>query len=222
MRILTVDDNPIIRMGLRACLEGAEGVISVADTDDPERAVGLVATGEVDVVLLDIRMPQVSGLDLLPRLSGATVVMLTHTEDQAAVAEALAAGAAGYVVHGSLEPAAIVEAIRLCAAGGTVTAGVPTTTALSSSGVRGLLTPREAEVMDLVAEGLSNGEVAAHLGVTEKTVKNHLNRLFAKLGATTRSQAIVRWLREGVPAMPGPRDPDRPAVTRDRGPWARR
>ena len=203
MRILAVDDNPIIRMGLRTLLDGTEGVTSVTDTGDPEEAVAQVRAGHVDVVLLDVRMPLMSGLELLPRLSEATVVMLTHTDDASTVSEALAAGAAGYLVHGALEPAAMVDAIRLCRNGSQVVSGVAT--ALTSPGtapgtspaVRGLLSAREAEVMDLVADGLSNGEVAALLFISEKTVKNHVNSLFAKLGVTTRSQAIVRWLQSG-------------------------
>jgi DNA-binding NarL/FixJ family response regulator len=201
MRILAVDDNPIIRMGLRTLLDGAPGVTSVLDTGDPEEAVAHVRHGRVDVVLLDVRMPRMSGLELLPRLAGATVVMLTHTDDPSTVSEALAAGAAGYLVHGALEPDAMVDAIRLCRNGSQVVSGVATAPAVSGRGpdVRDLLSRREAEVMDLVADGLSNGEVAARLFISQKTVKNHVNSLFAKLGVTTRSQAIVRWLQ---------RDPD--------------
>lgn len=201
MRILAVDDNPIIRMGLRTLLDGAQGVTSVLDTGDPEEAAAHVRAGRVDVVLLDVRMPRMSGLELLPRLVGATVVMLTHTDDPATVSEALAAGAAGYLVHGALEPDAMVDAIRLCRNGSQVVSGVATAPAVPDRGpdVRDLLSRREAEVMDLVADGLSNGEVAARLFISEKTVKNHVNSLFAKLGVTTRSQAIVRWLQ---------RDPD--------------
>lgn len=203
MRILAVDDNPIIRMGLRTLLDGIEGVASVTDTGDPEEAVAQVRAGHVDVVLLDVRMPLMSGLELLPRLSDATVVMLTHTDDASTVSEALAAGAAGYLVHGALEPAAMVDAIRLCRNGSQVVSGVTAapismgTVPGRSPAVRSLLSAREAEVMDLVADGLSNGEVAALLFISEKTVKNHVNSLFAKLGVTTRSQAIVRWLQSG-------------------------
>ena len=200
MRILAVDDNPIIRMGLRALLDGTEGVTSVIDTGDPHEAIARVRDGEVDVVLLDVRMPAMSGLELLPQLSGATVVMLTHTDDQATVSEAMAAGAAGYLVHGALGPKAMVAAIALCRDGSQVVSGVAAGVAAPTAAapaVRGLLSRREVEVMDLVAGGLSNGEVAAQLFISEKTVKNHVNSLFAKLGVTTRSQAIVRWLQSG-------------------------
>lgn len=210
MRILAVDDNPFIRMGLRTLLDGTDGVTSVIDTGDPEEAIARVRAGGVDVVLLDVRMPRMSGLELLPRLSDATVVMLTHTDDPATVSEALAAGAAGYLVHGALEPAAMVDAIRLCRNGSQVVSGVSTAppapaaasaaSAAAAAAVRGLLSRREAEVMDLVADGQSNGEVAALLFISEKTVKNHVNSLFAKLAVTTRSQAIVRWLQLGPDA----------------------
>jgi DNA-binding NarL/FixJ family response regulator len=217
MRILTVDDNPIIRVGLRTLLDGAPGVTSVLDTGDPDEAVEHVRAGRVDVVLLDVRMPRTSGLELLPRLTGATVVMLTHTDDPSTVSEAIAAGAAGYLVHGALEPQAMVDAIRLCRNGSQVVSGVAAPPAAASGpgprpGLRDLLSRREAEVMDLVADGLSNREVAARLFISEKTVKNHVNSLFAKLGVTTRSQAIVRWLQQGPdpgsavgPAGRGPR-----------------
>ena len=219
MRILAVDDNPIIRMGLRTLLDGAPGVTSVLDTGDPEEAVAHVRAGRVDVVLLDVRMPRMGGLELLPRLTGATVVMLTHTDDPSTVSEAIAAGAAGYLVHGALEPDAMVDAIRLCLNGSQVVSGValaPAAPATPASGrgpdLRDLLSRREAEVMDLVADGLSNGEIAARLFISQKTVKNHVNSLFAKLGVTTRSQAIVRWLQREAdqgsavgPAGTGPR-----------------
>lgn len=221
MRILAVDDNPIIRMGLRTLLDGAPGVTSVLDTGDPGEAVAHVRAGRVDVVLLDVRMPRTSGLDLLPQLAGTTVVMLTHTDDPSTVSAAIAAGAAGYLVHGALEPDAMVDAIRLCVRGSQVVSGVALVppapvpaTAPSRRGpdVRELLSRREAEVMDLVADGLSNGEVAARLYISQKTVKNHVNSLFAKLGVTTRSQAIVRWIQREPdpgsavgPAGTGPR-----------------
>ena len=201
MRILAVDDNPIIRMGLRTLLEGTDGVTSVTETGDPDEAVAHVGSGAVDVVLLDVRMPRMSGLELLPRLTGgATVVMLTHDDDTTTLSEAIAAGASGYLVHGALEPRAMVDAIRLCQNGSQVVSGVTAGAPVPEAGgpapaVRSLLSPREAEVMDLVADGLSNREVATRLFLSEKTVKNHVNSLFAKLAVTTRSQAIVRWIQ---------------------------
>ncbi|ROR72664.1 response regulator transcription factor [Bogoriella caseilytica] len=230
MRILTVDDNAIIRIGLRSALGSVEGVDAVLDTDDAAEAERLAADGAVDVVLLDIQMPVTSGLELLPRLvPHVPVVMLTNTEDSAVLSEAMSAGACGYLVHGTFSPAAMVEVIHACMRGSAVVAGVqrhessnspgsPDSAAVVSvlngapapvaakSGVpsaldgmagtqRGSLSTREAEVMDLVAEGLSNGEIAAKLFLSEKTVKNHINSIFAKLGVSTRARAISLWLR---------------------------
>ena len=196
LRILTVDDNPIIRIGLRAGLEGQDHVASVVATGDPDEAVALVEGGEIDIVLLDVLMPAVNGLDLLPRLAGVPVMMLSHVDQAETVSAAMAAGAAGYLVHGALGPAAMAETIWRCWTGNKVVPEAhgdphPVTAPIS----HGRLSPREVDVMDLVAGGLSNGEVARQLFLSEKTVKNHLNRIFPKLGVTTRSRAIVLWIQ---------------------------
>lgn len=227
MRILTVDDNAIIRIGLRSALGSVEGVDAVLDTDDAAEAERLATDGAIDVVLLDIQMPGTTGLELLPRLvPHVPVVMLTNTEDSAVLSEAMSAGACGYLVHGTFSPAAMVEVIHACMRGSAVVAGVqriesavsPDSAAAANAqggaapaGVargdgalvhdsipntqRGSLSTREAEVMDLVSEGLSNGEIAAKLFLSEKTVKNHINSIFAKLGVSTRARAISLWLR---------------------------
>jgi DNA-binding NarL/FixJ family response regulator len=205
MRILTVDDNPLIRLGVRAALELFDDVESVTETDDPAEAVAAVVDGAVDIVLLDVRMPKVSGLDLLPRLAEhATVVMLTHTEDSEVLQEAMASGAAGYIVHGSLPPEAMLDVLRLCAAGSQIVTGIPMTWAGGDPGrsasppgelrpARFGLSPREREVMESIARGMSNSEIAGALFLSEKTVKNHVNSIFGKLAVASRSQAIVLW-----------------------------
>lgn len=213
MRILVVDDNALIRLGLRAALEELDDVESVDEAGDGQAAVDRVAQGDVDVVLLDVRMPGRDGLSVLPELVGrTTVVMLTNTDDMAAVNEAMRAGAAGYVIHGSLEPAGIGAAIRACLAGGRVVSGLETwvspaappppapATAVAS---RDDLSAREAEIMDVVAQGLTNTQIARRLFLSEKTVKNHINRIFAKLGVTNRAHAVAVWLG----TAPGPGDP---------------
>ncbi|MGO1317559.1 MAG: response regulator transcription factor [Cellulomonadaceae bacterium] len=220
MKVLAVDDNAIIRLGLRVALESVDGVDEVFETDDPEEAVALVRRADIDAVLLDVQMPKMSGLELLPALvEHAAVLMLTNMDDAEVVDRAMAAGASGYVLHGALEPQYLADALRACRAGGTFIAGVahpwsrpaaaaraatPSATALTGAddggggALRRRLTSREAEVMDLVASGLANGEIAAQLFLSEKTIKNHINSIFAKVGVTTRGQAMAAWLRGGA------------------------
>lgn len=217
--VLVVDDNAIIRLGVRAALESSDDVALVLDTDDLVEAVEIVRRGDVEAVLLDVRLADSNGLDALPDLvEHARVLMLTHTDDQGSLGRAMAGGASGYVVHGALGPRGIVAALRTCVAGGTVVAGIavpwsPVEAAVEAHGsgsapghgsgseggagdrsIRRRLTEREREVMEVIAQGLTNREIARRLFVTEKTVKNYVNTVFGKLGVTSRGEAIARWL----------------------------
>lgn len=200
MRVLVADDNALIRIGLRAALEGLDGVTSVAVASDGAEAIEIVQKGEIDVVLLDVRMPGMDGLTALPRLAAmATVVMLTHSDGTDVVAEAMSQGASGFIVHGALEPEAIVAALRACRAGGSVTAGLAPWGSLVAprqqrTPLADLLSPREAEVMTIVATGAPNHRIAKQLFLSEKTVKNHINSIFSKLHAENRAHAIALWL----------------------------
>ena len=204
IRVLAVDDNPIIRLGLRVMLENSDGVDAVRETDDPDVALA-IARGEVDIALLDVQMPRVSGLDLLPQLAAhVPVMMLTHDESSETLAEAMSAGAVGYLVHGSLDPEGILEALRMGLRGTTVVSGASPTWQQASAqdgepdgGLRSLLTERERDVMDAIARGLTNGEIARSLFLTEKTVKNNINRIFSKLQVRSRGEAIARWREPG-------------------------
>lgn len=211
MKVLVVDDNPFIRLGLRAALEEMADVEEVGEAENGQVAVDLAADGHYDVVLLDVRMPVRDGLDALPDLvSQAAVLMLTHTDDMESVGEAMRDGAAGYIVHGALDPAGIATAIRACLAGGRVTFGLEPWATMpappSSNGARAKhdLSEREAEIMNLVARGLTNPQIARELFLSEKTVKNHINRIFARLAVTNRAQAIAVWLG----TSPGPGGPE--------------
>jgi DNA-binding NarL/FixJ family response regulator len=228
LRILIADDNPVIRMGLRILLEAEPDLTVVAEAADGDQAIAAAAAHAPDVVLLDVRMPGRGGLDTLPALVGtACVLMLTSSEEDETIRAALAAGARGYLVYGTVDETAIVQSIRTAARGGSVlSAGVamallgpghasPDPVRSESelwagaqarahrvlSRVPGeALSEREVAVMDLLAAGRSNAEIAQVLFLAPKTVKNHINRIFAKLQVSSRGQAMALWLGSAVSA----------------------
>jgi DNA-binding NarL/FixJ family response regulator len=207
IRVLVTDDNAVIRMG----------VVSLLETDGDIEVVGQAATGQEaidqatrlhpDVVLLDVRMPVLDGVAAVATVSRtAKVLMLTYAEDADVVADALRAGATGYLVHGRFEPADLLRAVRATFAGEAVlsptAAGVLVDALRQGQGqgsslpdhVASGLSDRERGVMDLIARGLSNRAIADELYLSEKTVKNHVNRIYAKLGVTSRGEAIASWV----------------------------
>ncbi|MEW1562071.1 response regulator transcription factor [Streptomyces sp. NPDC093509] len=230
LRVLVADDNPVVRAGLTALLEAHPDTVVVAAARDGEEALACALRHAPDVVLLDVRMPGTDGLTALPRLTRiAPVMMLTYSREPEVVAEALRKGAAGYLVHGEFTAAELISAVRDVRDGRSAvpdSLGVsyqpePFSSHLQpfvsqSSEARpavtaGLhrrapnradfgLSSREVEVMDLIAAGMNNRQIAATCFITEKTVKNHINRIFAKLHSSSRSEAIAHWLgtaREG-------------------------
>ncbi|GAA3031043.1 response regulator [Streptomyces glomeratus] len=230
LRVLVADDNPVVRAGLTALLSVHGDIEVVAEAADGEQALARAASHRPDVVLLDLRMPGTDGLTALPRLARtATVMMLTYSGEPEVAAEALRRGASGYLVHGEFTAAELVAAVRTVREGrrpvssslGLSYEPKRTTSHLQpvmthSSKARptragGLrrraagwldfgLSSREVEVMDLIAAGMNNRQIAAACFISEKTVKNHINRIFAKLHSSSRSEAIAHWLgtaREG-------------------------
>jgi DNA-binding NarL/FixJ family response regulator len=204
IRVLVADDQALVREGLMTLLEIAEGIEPVAAAADGEAAVALAARHRPHVVLMDLRMPRLDGVEATRRIRAAQpdteiVVLTTHADDQS-ILGALQAGARGYLtkdagiaeisraIHAAaahqalLDPA--VQASLLAAATG---AGTPSAPAVR---LPDELTPREAEVLRLIARGMSNSEIAAALVVSEATVKSHINHLFAKIGARDRAQAV--------------------------------
>ncbi len=207
LRVVVVDDNPVVRMGLVQLLEAAGTIDVVAEAGDGQQALEQVTRHRPDVVLLDVRMPGVSGLDVLATLAALTrVLMLTQTEDDETIVTALRAGAVGYLVYGQFDPSSLASSVAAAARGESVLSAVagravqrslvaperPAVTAAEAA--RYGLSEREVEVMALVSAGLTNPEIAARLFLSVKTVKNHLNRIFAKMTVTTRAQAIARWV----------------------------
>jgi len=203
--VAVVDDNPVIRMGLSAILAASDRLRLVGEAGDGEAAVRMIRDVRPDVTLLDVRMPKRDGVQVLAEVSSATkVLMLTYSDSPDVVRAAVDAGAAGYLVHGQIAPHELERAV-LAVADGSLLLSEAATQALRTSwsmpslrpepaGIEVGLSDREREVMDLVARGLTNGETARELYLTEKTVKNHINRIFAKLGVRSRAEAVAVWL----------------------------
>ncbi len=220
VRVLVVDDHAIIRTGLRHLFATVDDVELVGEADGGARAVELVAELQPDVVLMDLSMPGVDGVEATRRITAAggrsQVVVLTSLADQAHIVEALDAGAVGYLLKHA-EPDEIIDAVRTVVQGGSpldpkaarVLLGArrdPVSEQPGPSSVGGgnsgagvaddaMLTPREREVLRAVAAGLANKHIARRLGISERTVKAHLTSVFARLGVTDRTQAAL-WARD--------------------------
>jgi DNA-binding NarL/FixJ family response regulator len=206
-RVALVDDQALLRAGLRALLDAEDDLEVVGEAGDGEQAVALALARRPDVVLMDIRMPGVDGLEATrriathPELAGVRIVVLTTFEVDEYVFEALRAGAAGFLLK-EAEPADIVHAVRVVAEGEallapSVTRRVVETFAAGAAPSRaapgGLdeLTEREAQVVALVGTGLSNGEIADRLVISPATARTHVSRAMLKLGARDRAQLVV-------------------------------
>lgn len=206
-RILIVDDNSVVRTGLRSLLEISDLIEVVGEAGDGVLAESMVRTLKPDVVLLDVRMPRRDGVQTARAIAGeTTVIMLTFTDEPEHIRAALDAGASGYLVHGSFDATTLVHTVRSAAMG----AGAFSHQALAA--IRGTalredpeverrrrqqrfdLSDRQGELMELIARGKTNAEIAAELYLAEKTVKNHVNAIFGKLVVTNRSEAIAVWL----------------------------
>ena len=217
IRVLLVDDQEMIRMGFRMVLESRPEIEVVGEADDGDTAIETLKTVEADVVLMDVRMPRMSGVEATRRIrarDGAPRVLILTTFDLDEYAyEALQAGASGFLLKDT-PVAEIAAAIAHVHAGDAVVAP-STTRRLLDHFVRGRppaphrdlvqkgsrlpeLTPREQEVLLLVARGLSNAEIARELVLTEGTVKIHVGRILAKLGLRDRVQAVVLAYETGL------------------------
>jgi DNA-binding NarL/FixJ family response regulator len=205
VRILVVDDHLVVREGLRWMLGPDSGIEIAAEAETGARGLEAIEADRPDVVLLDIHLPDGSGLDFLAtirsRFPGLPVVMLTMSDEPAYVEEAVRAGAVGYLLK-SAPRAELIRAIEAAAAGDAYIQAEVTrpllqrfSTAVRSNGMPAPLSPRELEVVTLLAEGLADKQIAAQLGVSETTVKSHLRQAYEKLGAADRAQAVAIALR---------------------------
>lgn len=200
IRLLLVDDHPVVRMGLAAMLAEHADMEVVAQAGDGEAAVRLYREHRPDITLMDMRMPGMSGADAIAALRaidpGARVLVLTTYGADEDVFRALSAGARGYLLKGTF-PEAVLEAIRAVHAGQRwVPADIAARLAQRVS--QPSLTARELEVLALVGEGLANHDIAGRLHLSEFTVKNHLKKIFEKLGVADRTQAVIEGVRRGI------------------------
>jgi DNA-binding NarL/FixJ family response regulator len=218
IRVLIADDQRVVRDGLAMLVGLIDGVEVTGTACDGEEAVRLAVAHHPDVILMDLRMPGVDGISataqLRERLPAARVLVLTTYADDDTILPALRAGAQGYLTKDA-SAEQIEAAIRAVHAGqthldpvvqerlvATITAGPPPRQAADNRPLPDGLTAREAEVLTLLAEGLSNTEIAQRLFVSHATVKTHINRIFAKTGARDRAQAVRYAYQAGLAPPP--------------------
>jgi len=212
LRIVLIDDHTLFRVGLEGLLE-SRGIEIAASVDSGEDCVQLVKDKQPDVVLLDMRMPNINGLGVLKILRdnglNMPIVMLTTSTEESDLLESLRAGAQGYLLK-DMEPDALVIALRDIVAGKTVVAsdlapvlaravqGKSEEPENSSSGPFDDLTPRETEILGLLAEGQSNKAIARNLGISDGTVKLHVKAILRKLSVHSRVEAAVMAVERGL------------------------
>jgi DNA-binding NarL/FixJ family response regulator len=209
--VCLVDDQTLVRQGIRSLLELSDEIRVVAEAADGVQALEVIPQTRPEVVLLDLRMPGMSGIDVLKALAERgtlppTIILTTFDDDQLVLA-GLKAGARGYLLKDvSLEQ--LVEAVKTVAAGGSLVAPVVTQRLLA--GLQRMhneftsldrpdpLTERETEILRLMAGGYSNKEIANSLGVAEGTVKNHVSNILSKLGVRDRTRAVLKAFELGI------------------------
>lgn len=199
IRILLVDDHMAIRMGLMTAISDTLDMEVVADVEDGQEALSAYRRHHPDVVVLDLRMPGLSGVDTIQALRaeapGARILVFSNYSKGEEIYQAFKAGAAGFVVK-EMALDRLLEAIRIVFSGEQYVP--PQVAARIGERLLAQLSPREMEVLKLVAKGLSNKEIAAQLGLVVGTVKIHVANLFAKLGVSDRTQALVTAVKRGI------------------------
>jgi DNA-binding NarL/FixJ family response regulator len=208
LRVVVADDHAVVRAGVRALLSAVDGYELVGEAATGAEAVRCAVTLQPDVLVMDLQMPGMSGIDATREIGrvapGVAVLILTMFEDDESVFAAMRAGALGYVLKGA-SPTDMIRAIAAVAAGEAIfgtgvarraltylTAPRPDSTAFPE------LTPREREVLGLIAGGLGNAAIAARLGLAANTVSNHISNIFGKLQVASRAEAIVRARSAGL------------------------
>jgi DNA-binding NarL/FixJ family response regulator len=213
--LVVADDNPIVRAALRGILESADDMQVLAEASNGHEALHAARRFRPTVTLLDHRMPIADGLSVIGSVAQHTsVLVLTSDDDAQLIAGMLHHGARGYLVHGTFEPPELLRAVREVASGRGWLSPIAASVAASMlreqrdrehdrhrrrlARARFGLTEREEDVMNLLCEGLTNAVIAHRLQLTEKTVKNHLNHVFAKLHVRSRTEAVIRWTEDSL------------------------
>ncbi len=205
--VLIADDQPLMRQGFRMILSAQPDIRVVAEAATGREAVHQARTHRPDVVLMDIRMPDLDGITATRQIPDARVIILTTFGNDEYVAQALRAGASGFLLKDTT-PEQLVHAVRVVSAGDAlldpavtralIRRALPALTSPATPTRFDTLTPRELEVLRLLAQGMSNSEIAAALVVTETTVKTHVSRMLTKLGLRDRVQAVVLAYQHGL------------------------
>ncbi|MGH3695729.1 MAG: response regulator transcription factor [Pseudonocardiaceae bacterium] len=214
IRVVVVDDQPLVRAGLRAMLDVEDGIEIVGEAADGRQALAVIRAQRPDVVLMDIRMPEVDGIAALreitrdPSLHAVRVLILTTFDLDSYVRDALGAGASGFLLKDA-DPDELLRAVRVVAAGDALVAPTVLERLIRSFVSRpapsaapdrelSVLTDRERQVLTLVARGLSNNEIAAALTMSQATARTHVSRAMTKLRARDRAQLVVIAYRCGL------------------------
>ena len=204
IRVLVADDHWVVRTGMQLYFRDDDGVVVVGEASNGAEAIARTRELRPDVVLMDLLMPQVSGIEAIAAIKAdcpqVEVIALTSVLQDRSVSEAIRAGAAGYVLKDG-DGAELVHAIHAAAEGKvylTPAAATRLAQEMRSGDRIEHLTPREVEILRLVAGGLANKEIASALSITEKTVKVHLNSVFSKLDVRSRTQAALYAIRTGI------------------------
>lgn len=214
IKVLIVDDQELVRMGLRALVDSEDGLECVGEAEDGLAAVAAVREKRPDIVLMDIRMPGIDGLEATrrisadPELTSTRIIVLTTFERDEYVFDAVQHGASGFLLKDT-KPAQLLEAVRLVADGGALLSPTVTRTLISEFATRparaakphpqlGALTEREREIVGLVGEGLNNDEIAERLFISPATARTHVGRAMTKLAARDRAQLVVFAYQSGL------------------------
>lgn len=207
IKVLIIEDQTLVREGLERLLELADDITVVDRAADGEEGLVKLRSSHPDVILLDVRMPKMTGIEFLDELRqlgySTPTILLTTFDDDAALLNGIRLGAKGYLLK-DVSLAKLTDAIRLVASGGTMISPVVTERLLRglkgtsvSNGYEEEMTPRESEILSLMTGGYSNREIASALKLSEGTVKNHVSNILGKLGVRDRTRAVLKAIEKG-------------------------